>query len=716
MKLCHMWPLIGVVAAVAAGCARRGPSSQTGSSAPSMKGSGAEPTTAERAAVVAGLPEYTVAADLSNVVNHEQFGGFAEPARKLLAQNAFVCLPTDEVQLYDIYEQNDYLQIPSFVTTDSVLQIYHIFFDYTLRTTETEKLHPVLENLTAAMLQQSVRTYGQPSHQAVKDAALRNAAYFLVAARILGLKAPPVRQEVAALAAAELKLIAAHEARMPSPIFGYDLDYTQFNPRGHYTRTERFKRFFKAMMWYGLAPFAFPRVQADGTIDWKESGRRPARQALLLVRDLFAAKHDSRPARDLWETIYEPTAFYVGAADDLYADDVAPIMGKVYGAAPTLTAFADEKKLDNFARQAAKLRAPRIQVALLGIPGGLQYRFMGQRYIPDSDMLQRLVIWPQRPWPLGLDVMAVLGSDRAAQILDEVCKEPEKWDQYVPKRKQLRAEFAALDEKKWLSNLYFGWLWSLKALLAKAPEGYPAFMRSTAWLDKSLNTCLASWAELRHDTILYAKQSGSECGDGEEPPPPPKGYVEPNPEFYGRMLTLARLSREGLTGRGLLSQKVQDKFRALEDMLSFLRRVSIKELKGEELTREEYEEIKIYGARLEGLTKSIAEGDILSETDKDMAVVADVHTSQSSALEEGVGHAAEVYVVVPIAGKLYLTRGAVFRYYEFQWPSAERLTDEKWQQMIRSRKAPNPPVWVESFFRDKRRKIPTPEKAYSSGC
>ena len=36
------------------------------------------------------------------------------------------------------------------------------------------------------------------------------------------------------------------------PYFPYDLDYSQFTIRGHYTRTEDFGRYFKAMMWYGL--------------------------------------------------------------------------------------------------------------------------------------------------------------------------------------------------------------------------------------------------------------------------------------------------------------------------------------------------------------------------------------------------------------------------------------------------------------------------------
>jgi hypothetical protein len=665
--------------------------------------------------IVAKVPAYTVAADLSNVVNRKQFGGFSKPAAKLLSQNGFVCLPTDDVQLYDVYEQNDYTLVPSFITTDSMLQIYHIFFDYTLRTTETEKLYPILENLTAAMLAQSLATERQAKDNAVKDAARRNVAYFVVPARVLRLKTPRISKEALALAGAELALIARHAGRTASPIFGHAMDYSQFIPRGHYTRTERFQRFFKAMMWYGLASFALPEVDSAGKMKWTPADKRLVRQALLMVTDLQAATYKRTPAATLWEAIYEPTKFYVGAADDLSANDLGPLMRKVYGAQPKPGAFADERKLEEFTRQALALRQPRIKTQMLGIPGGLQYRFMGQRYIPDSEMLQRLTHWPERPMPKGLDVFAVLGSDRAARILDDVYKEPAKWKLYLPERRKLRQEFAALDDKTWLSNLYYGWLWSLKPLLVEAPEGYPSFMRTTAWLDKSLNTSLASWAELRHDTILYAKQSAVECG-GEEPPPPPKGYVEPNPEFYGRLLKLTRLSREGLAKRKLLSPRVQEKARSLEEMLDFLRRVSIKELRNQELTREEYDEIRIFGARLEGLTKSIAEGEILSETDKDMAVVADVHTAADRALEEGVGHAAEIYVVVPIGGKLYLTHGAVFTYFEFEWPAADRLTDEKWQGMVRGGKAASKPIWTKSFFGETKHSIPAPAKPYFSGC
>ena len=106
--------------------------------------------------------------------------------------------------------------------------------------------------------------------------------------------------------------------------------------------------------------------------------------------------------------------------------------------------------------------------------------------------------------------------------------------------------------------------------------------------------------------------------------------------------------------------------------------------------------------------------EITSETDRNMAVIADFHTiapnkySEGGYMEAGVGPAYEIYVVVPIDGKLYLTRGAIFSYHEFI--SGERLTDEKWQEMIETGKAPNMPSWTDSFIRGGKGEIPFTEK------
>jgi hypothetical protein len=680
---------------------------------------------------------YKVSASLKEVANINRFQGTPEQ-KKLLAQNLFVVTPTDVEQLFFIYENNDYGNIPSFVTTDLVLQAYHIFFDFTLRKVETDKLSPLLRQLTEGMFRQSMTTWKSVSEPKLKAATLKNVAYFGVAAKSLGLKVdlPP---EAASMVQKELTLMDKHEGFRLGAVLPYKIDYSQFIVRGHYTRAETLKRFFKAMMWYGLAPFSFykqvelsnkPPVRSDETV----------RMGLLFVRDLYQAK-----LQDTWERIYEPTAFYVGFADDLTPAEYKGLMDEVFGKDAPVTAFADAAKFDTFIQRGLKLREPLIKPKVIHIVGELlpfpdtktqQLRFMGQRHIPDSEMFQRLTEPMERFFPAGMDAMAVLGSKRAEWLLDVGYPEPwhfdtQGWKDYKPERDKLVAEFAKVSEKQWTHNLYWGWLWALQPLIRPADESSPSFMRSDAWQDKSLNTALASWAELRHDTILYGKQSltAVECGGGGEPPVV-KGYVEPNVEFYRRLQVLTRLSKEGLARRNLLDLQLKGKFEDFEDMLAFLWRVSEKELRNEKLTREEYEQIRIIGATVERLTLSIIEGkasewhEISSPTDRNMAVIADAHTGGVApglkALEEGVGHVNEMLVIVPIEGKLTLTRGACFSYYEFQHPYEDRLTDEKWQKMLKSSTAPPPPVWTKTFLAPKptgnRESMSLKVVVYSSGC
>jgi len=59
---------------------------------------------------------------------------------------------------------------------------------------------------------------------------------------------------------AELKLIDAHSGFTESPIFIYKEDYSQYVPRGHYTRSEKLKNYFRVFMWYGRMNFVWTTV------------------------------------------------------------------------------------------------------------------------------------------------------------------------------------------------------------------------------------------------------------------------------------------------------------------------------------------------------------------------------------------------------------------------------------------------------------------------
>jgi hypothetical protein len=334
------------------------------------------------------------------------------------------------------------------------------------------------------------------------------------------------------------------------------------------------------------------------------------------------------------------------------------------------------------------------------------FRFMGQRFVLDGYIFDELT-WREvgtadnpRMLPKGLDVMAALDSEEAHTILDGMGDTA--YANYLEQMAKLREEVSALELDSWTQNLYWTWLYSFGPLLEPKGAQYPAFMRTQAWTRKDLHTALGSWTELKHDTILYAKQSMAELGGG-PPPEPPHGWVEPNPEAYARLLALTRMTRDGLESRGLLTENAAANLWRLDDLLTFLLDVAQRELAGEPLTVEDYERIKFYGGELEAMTLAAAdqegEGSPFFEEQEQAALVADVATASDSVLEEAIGRVFEIYAVVPDGeGGLHIAKGGVFSYYEFARDIREgRLTDEAWREMLAAGEAPDQPEWTASF-------------------
>jgi hypothetical protein len=649
--------------------------------------------------VTPSLKDYSVS-DASRLSNAERMGVGAE-GKSALVKNLFYLEPSNDSQIYDVYKHLSEAGLAAFVTTDSVLHTYHILFDYILRMLEVQHFSPDIVDLSKLLLDES-RAQMESAAEPVKSAAIKNAAFFAVALTLLG-ESPDIPSQARNMVQGELSLIQGHQGFAKSPVFGYDEDYSQYVPRGHYTRNDTLKKYFMAMMWYGRMSFRLK------TKDDPELAKEQTRQAILITLAL------KDRAFDLWKGIYEPTVFFVGETDDLSTFDYTQLLQEVYGSSMGLDGLADDTKLQSFMDKALKLKEPKIVSTLLtdvdyeesGTDSVKGFRFMGQRFIPDSYMFQELVyakvgtMADPRLFPMGLDVMAVLGSGRAYEILDKVYNETH-YANYTKQMDSLKQQFAALKSDDWTQNLYWCWLYCLLALLNEKGDGYPSFMKRQAWVDKELNTSLGSWAELRHDTILYAKQSYTMRATSiMMPPEPPKGYVEPNPELYGRLASLTGMTIDGLNSRGLLLDAFGDRLSRLKDLLTSLKSISEKELAGTKLSQDDYDTIRYVGDTLEGITTFPPEikDAITSDADTKMAIIADVHTDVNTerVLEEGVGNPYHIYVAVPVDGQLTVTEGAAFSYYEFKQPMSDRLTDEKWQDMLKGGKAPETPEWTKSF-------------------
>jgi len=682
-------------------------------------------------------PGYTLPLGLNNIANYavmDSLFGLNNDAT-LLEQNGFVVIEHDFGQFDpnrdDIVKPYEYLrtrEVPIFVTADTLLHLYHIQFDETLKDIEEREFCGDIHDLTVSLLADAMAAHENYTGD-LKEAAERNVAYLAVAQKLIDPNAQ-THLLVSDVVTNELAKIDAHEGFEESDIFIYKEDYSQYVPRGHYTRSEQLKRYFRTLMWYGRMAFLL-----KGAENWGPTGEAPlismedakiqTMQAVLLAKSIDTVQIGQRSGREIWERMYAVTAFYVGLADDLTLYEYLGALDKVFGGSFEPTDLEDEDNFFALKVELALLRSPKIyggtgQIIIFPpyTPESLNevlektkgMRFMGQRFIPDSYMFQNLV-FPQvgaytgnsnpkpftffqgfRDYPSGLDVMAILGSNRALTILIE--QGDTDYFNYWQRSGELKTEFESFDLSDWNRNLYWGWLYALKALINEFSWGYPNFMRTEVWEKKELNAALASWTELRHDTILYAKQSYTP-GRGGGMLPSVTGYVEPVPEFYGRLLALTQMTKEGLSDYNALSAEAMERLVNLEDILGRLITIANKELTNQALSEGDYAYIRNFAKTLENAVLGVGEKGIKT------TLVADVHTNinEGKVVEEGVGYVDLIIVACSAPdGSIFLAAGPVFSYYEFKQPMSDRLTDEAWRELLASPAKPDRPRWFQSLL------------------
>lgn len=685
-------------------------------------------------------PGYALPLDLAAVENYaamdSRFG--LRSVEPLLIQNGFAIIEYDfgwfDPNRDDIVKPYEYLHmmdVPLFITADTLLHLYHIQFDETLKDIEQREFYADILALTEALLGDALARYDQYAGD-LKEAARRNAAYLAVAQKLIE-PDTQVPELVADVVASELSKIDAHQGFAASDIFIYEEDYSQYVPRGHYTRSEELKRYFRTLMWYGRMAFLLKGAEnwgpAGDALISVQDAKIQTMQAVLLAKSLEAVTVGQRSGREIWDRMYRVTAFYVGLADDLTPYEYLGVLNRIFGSDFVPAMLASQDNFFALKAELALLRSPEIfggtgnaMVTPPITPESLNkvldktkgMRFMGQRFIPDSYMFQHLVVpevldytgstepkpftygWTGVNWarcyPRGLDVMAILGSDRARAILIE--EGDTDYINYWLRFNELKTQFDAFDISDWNRNLYWGWLYSLRALIDELPEGYPNFMRTEAWQKKELNAALASWTELRHDTILYAKQSYTPVVTGV--PADVNGYVEPVPEFYGQLLALTRMTRQGLSNLDALSAEAGQRLTNLEQILSRLIEIANKELTNQALSDEDQKYIKPFANGLEAAIIGVGEKGLKTT----LAADVHTHTAEGKVLEEGVGYVDLIIVACPLPdGSIFLAAGPVLSYYEFKHPMSDRLTDEAWRQLLDSPQRPDRPRWFQPLVR-----------------
>ncbi len=658
--------------------------------------------------------------NFSAIINTWQYGKFSSAEKATLEKNGLILYPSEFKQFYHLYDENQYKGIASYVTVDSVAQLFHLFFDTILADTEVKNLMPKLEALCSELNKEMDTLEAGETNPEILKAIRLNKRFMMVASALIG-KPPKIEVPSSEIVYGEVTRIMNCMTKEPSLIFrdipADEIDYTQFLIRGHYTRSEELKHFFRVMSWLGLVEF---NMKNDDHL----------RAVIILSKVL----HENAQCSRNWKNIYDVTTLFVGPSvnpgPQLVYDAVTELLGKSFTLEQALSAenlpeirnliFSTLKVSNSFGEEdETENEHP-------------PFSFMGKRYTVDGDLMQRIADklseYPAERWlPSLLDFASVMGSETAVKILRGKSADARKG--YRKMVNNLRKTWRERVSKEVSSTLYYKWLMCMQTMSRndyRLPGQFFTF--TEGWKLKNLNTMMAILTELKHDTVLYGFTGSAECGWGppEWVPDWPKGYVEPNIEFYSGLGELLTVMQKELKNRQILTKQAEDTLEKYRKLVSFLESVVLKEMDGQGLTVAEYEKIHFIGGWLEDVTIAIMNMDIahsyklLLNGKEDICLVTDVFTTITeprSVLQEAVGYPYSMLIVVKIDGKYKLMRGGVFSYYEFLWPAADRLTDEKWRKIMKSPEAPDIPSWLRNLFpTGKAKELPQPKYIYTEGC
>jgi hypothetical protein len=565
----------------------------------------------------------------------------------------------------DVYaDTRDYAV--DFVTTDMFLHAYHLIFDRMLQKLETTYLAPVLGKLmtrTIAELEKSHGIIGPKGEEAYQ----RSIDMFHVTLALL----ENGKVKLSERASGEVQKIKAATGTGKSSITGIDTDYTQYKPRGHYTLTPELEKYFRAMSFLGDCGM---KLFKDG-----EPQIEQIRTAALITIVMGSLGAD-------WKNFEAPINFLVGKSDD-----IGP--GTLSGLASYPAGYGDLQDNAKLARLADEIKSI-IQPSRVGVAGsGHEFRISGKKFTFDAYTFTNLTD-PEvkgRFLPEGTDVTAILGSEAAT----EASAHNDHFASYSDNLKRLRSEardYIARDD-----TVYTTWLGILRDSF-KNSRSKQFFYNSPVWGWKKLLTASASWAELKHDTILYAEQSGAEMGGGGEwfagkfAPPAPRGYVDPDPQTFDAIAKAIERTEKFASDFSLEEDggAYREKLRKLRELCVTARGIAQREVADSAVSAGDYLEIKnlarAFNATLllpEDMTEPVGEN--VGEQLK-MALIADVATDSATGetiLLAATGTPRAIYVFVnDKSGGPRITRGYVYSYYEFVASSEQRMTDGEWKKIV----------------------------------
>lgn len=646
--------------------------------------------------------------------------------------------------------------MPVFVTADSVLHAWHRSFDACLVDIEGKMLHPLLKKLLGA----SLATCREYLASGTKTNSLFHDVEVFLAVALDLLQGGEQDLRCSPESADKIRALREDidaEVTAAASIFGSSrpVDFSLFKPRGHYTKSEALQRFFRAVTWIG-------------TIDARVAGGEDAESDLYQLQCAVVLVDCLRKAGclDVIAQVDDAISKLVGDGD-IGADGLTPgrldrlLRQATAGDTDLIATYVSGggSDADNGTTRANLLALqlliqesdystqlisghPHVESSsTAAAPTVLPASFalLGQRFVWSSFVFSRLVydqiarngVKVPRRIPSAVDVAFTLfGNNVAGEVMaarmnarkhttdteDEGdTKEFVRHRDGLPftsnaiaLRQVIDNEFAAVTTGEESASISSLWIQALRELSEPATNSASVF-HSRSWLYRSMNTQIASFTQLRHDTVLYAKQSytlGTRCEYAD-------GMVDPYPAFWVQMKVLAMRMAQIITTLGSASGSSDDLFEdaavfftLFANIMESIGDIAVAQAESRALNEQQVSFLKTvmeerFGS---GATRYLGWYPQLfythpKDSGKQDVLVVDVHTDIPSVehgdsggiVHLGVGSVLTGFFVVNNA----MYAGPLFSCYEFVTPIDERLTDEEFEDQLPS---VSPPDWAKRSF------------------
>lgn len=663
----------------------------------------------------------------------------------LISRNGFIVSERmEKLSFGESFLEIFHKDLPVFVSTDAILHAFHISYDRILKDAELgfliKKVKSLLQTLHSQQSYLNTKYGNNPEMLTMlKDVDV----YLTVPLKLFELNVNPYYSDNTGKVDTILQLI--NDEQMCSYNLFADvcrvIDWSQFKPRGHYyeepgiMNPTQLPNYFRVMMWLGRTELYLTKpIALDSTICPLPSFDDVKRQIIdsYLIKELI----DASNSYDDYTEIENAIKIFAGEQDNVTLDNLGYLKNAVSLTdadelldSMKVVEFQDTLKNQSFAYQLI------LSQILFGDPmspdsivPASAFMLFGQRFVIDS-YITASVVYDRiaggycRLFPSLLDVLFSIGNSASAQLLVDELNQYH----YATNLAALRYLIDSYDDEFWEANFYSNWLSIIRKLNPPQDRNYlPQFMKTAAFWQKKMNTQLASWAELRHDNLLYAKQSytgGTICSY-------PYSYVEPFPEFYQTLKEFSASAANKVQSINFSDPGYQIEitayFTLLGNVMDTLRMISEKELNQELLTAQEihflqsmiYEDYnggsgetpyKGWYPKLFYKDEYLAGNESYSnpgllESDH---LVADMHTTPTDCggtIMGWVKHVGTgpinlgVFVAPWNDGVETAFIGPVMSYYEYTTTNFLRLTDQEWNNEYLQ--AALRPDWVNIYLAD----------------